>query len=137
MASVDVDGVAGHAHARTGDEAGINCVADGDVGAAGPLRPHVSLGGEAGEEVGFGGGGGEEGALGYGFEDGLEGLVAGVEEEVDVGVDETRHQGCGAEVDDGLRPAGWETCSPTSVMRLPVTRTSPGEMSLPAATSSR
>ena len=93
VASVDVDGVAGHAHARTGDEAGINCVADGDVGAAGPLGTHVALGGEAGQQVGFGGGGGEEGALGYGLEDGLEGLVAGVEEEVDVGVDETRHQG--------------------------------------------
>ena len=100
VAAVDVDGVAGHAHARTGDEAGINCVADGDVGAPGPLGTHVALGGEAGDEVGFGGGGGEEGALGYGLEDGLEGFVAGVEEEVDVGVDETGHQGGGAEVDD-------------------------------------
>ena len=43
--------------------------------------------------------------MGYGLEDGLEGLVAGVEEEVDVGVDETRHQGCGAEV-DGLGSRG-------------------------------
>src|SRR6185437_13486720 len=33
--------------------------------------------------------------------------------------------------------AGWETCSPASVILLPVTRTSPGEMSFPAATSSR
>ena len=101
VAAVDVDGVAGDAHARAGDEAGVDGVADGDVGAEGALGAHVALGGEAGEEVGFGLRGGDEGALRDGLHDGLEGLVAGVEEEVDVGVDETGHQGGGAEVDDG------------------------------------
>ena len=42
-------------------------------------------------QVGVGGGGGEEGAVGDGLFDGLEGLVAGVEEEVGVGVDEAGH----------------------------------------------
>jgi hypothetical protein len=101
MAAVDVDGVAGDAHAGAGDEAGVDGVADGDVGAEGALGAHVALGGEAGEEVGFGLRGGDEGALRDGFHDGLEGLVAGVQEEVNVSVDEAGHQGGRAEVDDG------------------------------------
>src|SRR6202012_5497638 len=40
------------------------------------------------------------GAVGYGLEDGLEGLVAGVQEQVDMGVDQAGHQRGGAEVDD-------------------------------------
>src|ERR1700761_7670381 len=56
VAAVDIDCVAGHAHAGAGDKAGVDGIADGDVGAAGALGAHVALGGEAGQEVGLGGG---------------------------------------------------------------------------------
>ncbi len=96
VAAVDVDGIAADAHAGAGNEAGVDGIADGDVGAACAFGTHVAFGGETGHHVGSGGGGGEEGALGDGLFDGLEGLVAGVEEEVDVGVDEAGHEGGGA-----------------------------------------
>ncbi len=100
VAAEEVDGYAGDAHARAGDHAGVDGVADGGVGGAGAFGAHVALGGEAGDEVGGGGGGGDEGALGDGLVDGLEVFGAGVEEEVDVGVDEAGHEGAVAEVDD-------------------------------------
>ncbi len=96
----DVDGHAGHPHARAGDHAGVDGVADGGVGGAGAFGAHVAFGGEAGHEVGGGGAGGDESALGDAFFDGLEVFGTGVEEEVDVGVDEAGHEGAVAEVDD-------------------------------------
>ncbi len=115
----------------------VDGVAHGDVGAAGAFGAHVAFGGEAGHDVGFGGGRGDEGALRDGLLDGLQVLGAGVEEEVHVRVDEAGHEGGVAEVDD-LRAGGvrdvWAGFADAFV---PSTRTSPGEMSLPAATSSR
>jgi hypothetical protein len=100
VAAEDVNGIAADAQAGTGDEALIDCVANGGVSGACALSAHVSLGGESGEEVGFGGFSGDEGAPGDGFLDGLQVFRAGMEEEMDVGVDEAREQGNVAEVDD-------------------------------------
>src|SRR5665213_255013 len=101
----DVDRVARNPHPGAGDFAAVDGVANGDVGAARAFGAHVALGGETGENVGFGGCRGGEDALRDGLLHGLEVFGAGVQKQVDVGVDETGHEGGVAEVDD-LR-AGW------------------------------
>ncbi len=106
VAAENVDGVAADAQARAGDEAVVDGVADGGVGGAGAFGAHVALGGEAGHEVVARGERGDDGALRDGFLDGLQIFGAGVEEEVDVGVDQAGEQGGVAEVDDfGVRRA--------------------------------
>jgi hypothetical protein len=100
MSPEDVDGVAGDAHAWAGDLAAVDGVADGDVGTACALGAHIALCGEAGHEVGFGGGGGGYHALGHGLLHGLQVFSAGVEEEMDVGVDQAGHKGGVAKVED-------------------------------------
>ena len=100
VAAEDVDGVAADAQARAGDEALVDGVANGGVGRAGAFGAHVALGGEAGQEVGLGGLLGEDGAPGNRLFDGLQVFSAGMQEEMDVGVDEAGEQSGVAEVDD-------------------------------------
>ena len=100
VAAQDVDGVAADAQAGAGDEALIDGVANGGVGRACAFGAHVALGGEAGHQVGFGGLLGEDGAPGNGLLDGLQVFRAGMQEEMDVGVDEAGEQRGVAEVDD-------------------------------------
>jgi len=106
----DVNGVAADAEARAGDESGVDGVADGGVGGTCALGSHVALGGESGEEIVAGGDGGEDGALGNGFDDGLEVFGSWMEEEMDVSVDESGHESGIAEVDEsgsgGMGDAG-------------------------------
>ena len=100
VSAENVDGVAADAQAWSGNEALVDGVANGTVGRARAFGSHIAFGGEAGEEIGFGGLLGEEGAPGDGFLDGLQIFRAGMEEEMDVGVDEAGEQRCVAEVDD-------------------------------------
>ena len=100
VAAENVDGVAADAQARAGNLAVIDGVADGGVRGAGAFGAHVALGGEAGEEVVARGERGDDGALRDGFFHGLQIFRAGMEEEVDVRVDEAGEQGGVAEVDD-------------------------------------
>lgn len=100
VAAEDVDGVAGDSHTRAGDEAVVDRVAHGDVGALGSFGTHVALGSEAGQDVGFGCCCGFKRALRDGLLDGLEVFGAGVQEEMDVRVDEAGHQRGVAEIDD-------------------------------------
>ena len=83
----------------------IDGVAHGGVGGAGAFGAHVALGGEAGHEIVARGESGDDGALRDGFLDGLQIFGAGMQEEVDVRVDEAGQQGGVAEVDDFR--AGW------------------------------
>lgn len=100
MTAVNVDGIAADAHPRAGDEAAIDGIADGDIGAARAFGAHVALRSEAGKEVGFGSRCGAQNPLRDGFLNSLVGLVSGMEEEVCMGIDETRHEGGLAEVED-------------------------------------
>jgi hypothetical protein len=134
VAAEDVDGVAADAQARTGDESLIDGVADGGVGGACAFGAHVAFGGEAGEQIGLGGLLGEDGAPGNGFLYGLQVFRAGMQEEMDVGVDEAGEQGDVAEVDDLGCLAGWSTDLPTARMRSPSTSISPGRRIEPVST---
>ncbi len=100
MAAENVDGVGADAHARTGNDAGVDGIADRRAGGAGAFGAHVALRGEAGHEVGFGGLLGEDGAPWDGLLDGLQVLRAGMQEQMHVRVDETGEQRGVAEVDD-------------------------------------
>ncbi len=105
VASEEVDGVAAYAHSRAGNQAGVDGVAYGYVGAACAFGAHVALGGEACEEVEARGVGGDERSLGDAFFNRLQVFGAGVQEEMHVRVDEAWHQGCVAEVDELC--SGW------------------------------
>ncbi len=100
VAAEDVDGVAADAQARPGNQALVDGVAHGGVGGACALGAHVALGGEAGHHVGFGGLLGEDGAPRHGLLNGLQIFSAGMQEEMNVRVDEAGHQRRVAEIDD-------------------------------------
>src|ERR1700722_3273000 len=78
----------------------IDCVANGSVGGACAFGAHVALGGEAGEKIVACGECGENGALRDGFLDGLQIFRAGMQEKVDVRVDEAGQQSGVAEIDE-------------------------------------
>ena len=61
---------------------------------------HVALGGEAGHEVIARGAHGEQRPLRHRFLHGLQILIARMQEQVHVRIDESRHQGRGAQIDD-------------------------------------
>ncbi len=105
VAAENVDGVAADAQARTGDEAAIDGVAHGGVGCARAFGAHVALGGEAGHQVVTRGQRGDDGALRDGFLHGLQILGAGMQEQMDVRVDQAGEQRGVAEIDD-LRAGG-------------------------------
>ena len=99
MASENADGVAADAHARAGNQSGVDGVAHGGVRRARAFGSHVALGGEARHQIVAGRDFGEDRALGYGFDDGLQVLGSGMEEKMDVDVDEPGHQSCRAQID--------------------------------------
>ena len=104
VAAENIDGVAGDAQARAGDEAVVDGVTDGGVGGAGAFGAHVAFGGETAHQVVASSEGGDDGALRDGFLYGLQIFGAGMEEEVNVGVDEAGEEGGVAEVEDfGVR----------------------------------
>ena len=69
------------------------------------------------------------------FLHGLQIFRAGMQEQMDMRVDQSRHQRAIAEVDD-LRAGGMFHRVPASTMRSPWTRTSPGFMMRPPLMSS-
>jgi hypothetical protein len=96
-----------------GEEALVDGVADGGVGGTGAFGSHVAFGGEAGQEIFARGQNRGQGALRYRLLHGLHVFGAGVQEQVDVGVDQAGEQGAIAQVDDfssggmGYRGAGF------------------------------
>lgn len=100
VAAKNVDGIAADAHARAGNFAAIDGVADGGVRGAGTFRAHVALGGKSGHQVVASGERGGDGALGDGFFDGLQIFGARMQEKMDMGVDETGHESGVAEIED-------------------------------------
>jgi ethanolamine ammonia-lyase large subunit len=105
MATENTDCVAADAHAGSRDKSVVNRVANRGVGRTRAFRTHVALGSEAGQQVGLGVQRGHDHPPGYGLSHGLQIFVSGMEEEMHVGVDQARHQGCIAEI-DGLRAPG-------------------------------
>ena len=110
VAAKDADGIATDSQARAGNRAAVDGVAHCAIGGACSLCSHIALGGKAGHQVIARSERGFDSALRNGFADGLRGFVAGMQEEMDVGVDEAGHQGGVTEVDDfcvrGMRNAG-------------------------------
>ena len=102
VAAQDVDGVTAKAQPRPGNKPLVDCVADSGVSRARALGTHIPFGGIAGQKVGFGGERGHDYPLRHGFHHRLKIFGSGVEEEMDVGVDQPRHQRGIAKI-DGLR----------------------------------
>ena len=100
VAAGDVDGVAADAHTRAGDESGVDGVADGGRGGSCAFGSHVALRGEAGQQVSPGGKLCLDHALRHAFLNRLQVFGSGMQEQMDVGVDEARHQRAFAQVDD-------------------------------------
>jgi hypothetical protein len=100
VAAEKIHSVAADAQARAGNESLVDGVAHGGVGGACAFGAHVALGGESGQEVVTRGDGGEDGALGNGFLDGLQIFGAGMQEKMDVRVNQAGEQGGVAEVDE-------------------------------------
>ena len=92
VAIEDVDRVAADAKPRAEDDALVDGVANRSIGRACALGAHVSLGCIAGHHVVFGGLLGKNGAPGNRFLDGLQILCAGVQEEVNMRIDQARHE---------------------------------------------
>ncbi len=98
VTSENTDGVAADAHAWTGNQSGVDGIAHGGVGRAGTLGSHVALGGEARHQIVASRDLGEDRALGHRFDDSLQILGPWMEEKMDVGVDESGHQCCRAQI---------------------------------------
>ena len=96
----NVNGVAADAQARAGDLAAIDGVAHGGVCGAGAFGAHVALGGEPGKEIVARGDGGRDGALRNRFCDCLQIFGTGVEEEMDVRVNQAGEKSGVAEINN-------------------------------------
>ena len=105
VASEDVDGIAADAQAWTGDEAGVDGVAHGGIGRAGTFGAHIALGSKTSEKIIARGQGGDDGTLRDGFLNGLQILGTGMEEEMDMRVDEAGEESDVTEIED-LRGSG-------------------------------
>ena len=105
VAAQQVDGIAADAQTRAGDQAPVDGVAHGGIGRTGAFGAHIALGSEAGHQVILRGQDGDDGSLWHGFLHGLQIFRAGVQEQVNVRVNESRQQRAGAQV-DGFG-AGW------------------------------
>ena len=116
VAAEQVDGVAADAQARAGDQALVDGVAYGGIGRTGAFGTHVALGGEAGHQVVLRGENGDDGPLRHGFLNRLQIFGAGVQEQVDVGIDEAGKQRAVAQV-DGFGVGGMRDVAPASAMR--------------------
>jgi hypothetical protein len=99
MPAQDVDGVAAHAHAGPGKQAGADSLTDRGVCRTGAFRAHVALGGETSHQVEPRRIHRNQGALRHALLDGLQVFGAGVEEEMHMGVDHAGHQRGVAEID--------------------------------------
>ena len=107
VSAENINGIAADAQARAGNQAVIDCVADGCVGGAGAFGAHVALGSKSGKKIVARGNRGENRALRDGFLHGLQIFGAGMQEKVDVRVDEAGEESGVAEVDEfGLVWAG-------------------------------
>ena len=80
VAAENVDGIARDAQPRPDDEACVDGIAYRRIGGARPFGAHVALGGEARHQIVTGGAHREQGALRHGFFDGLQILIAGMQE---------------------------------------------------------
>src|SRR5271157_4927787 len=134
MAPKNADGVAADAHARAGNQSGVDGIAHGGVRRSRALGSHVAFCGEARHQIFAGRDFGEDRTLGYGFNDGLEVLSSRMKEKMDVDVDEPGHQSCRAQIDH-RGAAAMGNRDPASTMRLPRTSTSPGLTRVPCSTS--
>ena len=106
VAADDVDGIARDPQPRADDETAVDGIANRRVGGAGTLGAHVALGGKARHEVIARRAHREQGALRHRFLHGLQILGARMQEQVHVHIDEARHQGGAAQIDDfGARTA--------------------------------
>ncbi len=105
VAAEDVDGVAADAQPRPGNQTGIDRIANGGVGRARAFGAHVALGGEAGHQVVLGGQRRQDRALRHRFLHRLQIFRAGMQEQMDVRVDQPGHERDVAQVDD-LRAGG-------------------------------
>ena len=103
VAAQNIDGIAADAQARPGNQPMVDRVADGGVGRTRAFGAHVAFGGEAGHQIVARGEHREDGALRNGFLHGLQIFRARMQEEMDVRIDQSGHQGGVAEV-DGLGP---------------------------------
>ena len=90
----------GGEEARTGNDSLVDGIAYSGVGGACAFGSHVALGCISGHDVIFRCLLGKDHAPGNRFLDSLQILCAGMEEEVYVGINQARHQGGWAEIDD-------------------------------------
>ena len=100
VAPENIDGIAADAQARARDQPGIDGIAHSGIGGSCALCPHIAFGGEAGHEVGLRRQRCQDGALRYRFFHGLQIFRARMQKQVDMRVNQPRHQGYIAEVDD-------------------------------------
>jgi len=98
--SSPADGITRNAHARPRNLAAIDGIAYGHIGTSSALGAHISLGGKARKEIGFGRCSGLQDALWDGLLHRLQVFSSGVQEKVCVGVDQPRHQRGVAEIDN-------------------------------------
>src|SRR5215475_13627286 len=84
----NIDGITADAEAKTGDEAGVDGIANGGVRGTRAFSAHVAFGGKASEKIIARGHRRNDGALRNGLFDRLEILGSRMKEEVDVGVNE-------------------------------------------------
>ena len=100
VAAEDVDGVAADAQPRAGNAAFVNGIANGGIGRARAFGAHVALRGEAGHQVVARGQRSRDGALRHRFLHGLQIFRAGMQKQMDVGIDQPGKQRAIAQVDD-------------------------------------
>ncbi len=100
VSAEDVDGVAADAQAWPGNQPTVDGVAHGRVSGARSLRSHVALGGKAGHQIGLGCQRCQDRALRNRLLYCLQIFRTGMQEEMDVRVDQPGHQGDVAEIDD-------------------------------------
>jgi hypothetical protein len=101
MPADDVHRIAAHAQPRPGNQAAVDGLAHGHIGALGALGAHVALGGKAGHHVGLGLRRSHQHALGHGLLDRLQVLRAGMQEQVHMCVNQAGHQRGVAQIDHG------------------------------------
>ena len=96
----DVDGISAHPHARPGNDARIDGVADGGAGRTRALGAHIALRGKSAHQVSLCRLLRQDCAPRYRLLHGLQVFSAGMKEQVHVRVDHARHQGNVAEFDN-------------------------------------
>ncbi len=100
VSAQQVDGVAADAQARPGNKSLVDGVANGGIGGSCAFRAHIALGGEAGHHIVFGSLLGEDRAPGHRLDHGLQVFGAGMQEQMNMGIDHAGHQRGVAQIDD-------------------------------------